>query len=64
MDSKSLSAEEADEIICKHVLHSDRSLQAAGLHAAFLKAAEGFRILFEAEHQMAEELKRRKRKKG
>ncbi|GEM_PF-4848365 len=61
---KTISAVEADEIICKHVLNSNQSLLAAGLNQAFLKAAEGLRILSDAEHQMQEELERRKGEKG
>jgi hypothetical protein len=62
--SKTLSAQEADAIICNHILNSTQSLLAAGLNEAFMKAAEGLRILSDAEHQMREELERRKRKNG
>ena len=63
-ESRSVSASEADEIICKHVMNSSQSLLAAGLNQAFMKAAEGLRILSDAEHQMQEELKRRREEKG
>ncbi len=63
-ESRSISATEADEIICEHVMNSSQSLLAAGLNKAFMKAAEGLRILSDAEHQMREELKRRREEKG